>query len=87
MRAAWTFGDLLPGDATLLANVVGAVGEEEAVRRLGAYCATVNPTYGTVRDFVSKHALYADVGPKLAVDPRTGILNAVGVAVMREGRR
>jgi uncharacterized protein YdaU (DUF1376 family) len=59
MRTAWTFGTLLPGDATLLAPVVGAVGEDETVERMENFCASADPEFSTLRTFVSKHATYA----------------------------
>jgi hypothetical protein len=85
MRTAWTFGTLLPGDATLLAPVVGAVGEDETVERMENFCATADPEYSTVRTFVSKHATYASKG-RLAVDPKTGLPNEIGMAAL-SGRR
>jgi hypothetical protein len=85
MREAWTLGDLLPGDATLLAPIVGAVGEDETVERLTNYCATADPEWASVRAFVSKHATHATKG-RLAVDPETGLPNALGMAAL-SGRR
>jgi hypothetical protein len=85
MRQAWTFGGLLAGDATLLAQVVRDVGEDEAVERLENFCATADPEFSTIRTFVSKHATYASKG-RPAVDPVTGLPNAIGMAAL-SGRR
>jgi hypothetical protein len=85
MRTAWTFGTLLPGDATLLAPVVGAVGEDETVERMENFCASADPEFSTLRTFVSKHATYASKG-RLAVDPKTGLPNEIGMAAL-SGRR
>lgn len=86
MCEAWTLGTLPPGSATLLRPVVAAVGEDETVARLEQYVATKDPDFATIRDFVAKHATYADRGPRLAVDPLTGFPNAVGIAALT-GRR
>lgn len=85
MSEAWTFGTLPPGSATLLRSVVREVGAEEAVDRLTSYCETVNAEFGSLRDFVAKHALYARAG-RLAVDGVTGLPNAIGMAALG-GRR
>jgi hypothetical protein len=83
MFAAWSFGTLPPGSATILRPVVAAVGEEETARRLAAYCDTVDPRFANVRDFVAKHAVHAE---QLGVDPLTGTLNAVGAKAWGGGR-
>jgi hypothetical protein len=81
MRKAWSLGELLEGDATLLRRVVADVGPEEAASRLANYCEQVDTQFATVRAFVSKHAMYAGQG-RLAVDPETGLPNAIGMAAL-----
>lgn len=86
LNAAWQAaygGNLPPGSATKLTDVVAAVGEEEAARRLAAYCERTDPEYASVQAFASKHGAY---GEQLAVDPTTGTLNAVGLRAIG-GRR
>jgi hypothetical protein len=59
MQAAWSFGTLPPGSATLLQPVVAAVGPEEAASRLAAYCERTESGFASLRSFVSKHASFA----------------------------
>lgn len=81
MERAWTFGTLPPGSATHLQPVVVAVGPEEAAERLENYCAETEPRYASVRDFVTKHNAHASSGVP-AVDPDTGLPNAIGMAAL-----
>jgi hypothetical protein len=68
LSGAWSFGTLPPGSATLLTPVVAAVGEEEAERRLATYCDRTEPRFASVRDFVAKHAAFADHEGELVKD-------------------
>lgn len=65
MAKAWTLGTLVEGSATLLRPVVAAIGDVETARRLGAYCEATDHRYASVRDFVAKHAAFADDGAPL----------------------
>lgn len=85
MAKAWTLGTLPPGSATDLAPVVAAIGPDEAASRLANYCEQADPEWASVRNFVTRHAHYATVG-RLAVDPVTGLPNAIGIAALT-GRR
>jgi hypothetical protein len=69
MRPAWAFGELPPGSAELLRPVVTAVGPEETASRLAAYCARTEPSYASLRSFVSKHASFAN-GSRHGEKPR-----------------
>lgn len=85
MRTAWTIGTLPAGSAKSLAPVVGEIGADECAARLASYCEEVDPQYASVRGFVTRHANYASTG-RLAVDPETGLPNAIGIAALT-GRR
>jgi hypothetical protein len=76
-------GNLPTGSATLLRPVVGDVGEEEAASRLDTYLDSTDAQYVSLRQFAAKHGAYAN---RLAVDPETGIPNAIGIAALG-GRR
>jgi uncharacterized protein YdaU (DUF1376 family) len=85
MRTAWSIGTLPIGSAKLLSPVVGEVGADECASRLANYCEQADPEWASVRNFVTRHAHYATVG-RLAVDPETGLPNAIGIAAL-SGRR
>lgn len=87
LNAAWkgVYGGNLPeGSATLLSPVVADIGEDEAAARLTSYCEATTPEFATVRAFAAKHGAYASGRP--AVDPKTGLPNALGMAALG-GRR
>lgn len=81
LAIAWTLGTLVPGSATLFRPVVAALGEAETTRRLTAYCEATEPRYASVRDFVAKHAAFAEAGEEELV--KDGWLTPAGERATR----
>lgn len=76
MAKAWTLGTLPPGSAMMLAPVVAELGPEETASRLARYCQQADAEYASVRQFVSKHARYAEHPTAPPADDRPRQLRA-----------
>lgn len=79
MSKAWTLGDLPLGSATHLRQVVAKLGPEETALRMANYCQRADPDFASLKQFIAKHATYADAPGKPVVDPETGLLNEAGM--------